>query len=115
MIPHHLTFSTSRDALCPLCNGILATGTWTIRGGIALCVSCAATTTTEHFRRLQALVTSHGKQDFSRSHGVSFFTPPPHFPKTVVWPLWVNSPANVPPGPHATPGVHADGDDVFER
>ena len=97
MIPHHLTFSTSRDALCPLCNGILATGTWTIRGGLALCISCAAITTVDNFRKLQALVSSHGKQDFARSHSVSFFTPPPHFPKTVVWALWVDSPANITP------------------
>lgn len=95
MIPHHLTFSTSRDALCPCCNGIITTGGWTIRGGLVLCLHCAKRVTPDDFHRLQSLVATDGRADFSQSHGVMFFTPPDHFPKTVVWALWLLSPANV--------------------
>lgn len=95
MTLHHLTFSTSRDGCCPTCNASLATNTWTIRGGVALCVSCAVTLTLGQFAHLKSLITEHGQADFATSHGVTFFTPPPHFPKTVVWHLWILSPANV--------------------
>jgi hypothetical protein len=97
MTPHHLTFSTSRDALCPTCNGGLFTGGWSIRRGLALCLSCAKTTGGDHLDALLKLIASHGVDFFSVSHSVRFFTPPAWFPKTVVWPLWVLSPANTGP------------------
>ncbi len=97
MIPHHLTFSTSRDALCPTCNAGLFTGGWTIRRGLALCASCASTTSAERLDALIQLMFEQGTDFFSISHGVRFFVPPAWFPKTVIWALWVLSPANTGP------------------
>lgn len=96
MLPHHLTFSTSRDALCPTCNAPIITGAWTIRLGLAICLACDQTVTDLSFMQLWKKIQMYGGEFFSLDHSILFFTPPAYFSKQVVWYWWVGSPAHMP-------------------
>lgn len=91
MIPHHLTFQTRRDALCPTCNQTILTGCWTIRAGVALCLRCAETIPDNILRTVISLAQEHGAAHWTVSRDVLFFTPDVQFPAQELWHIWYMS------------------------
>lgn len=89
MHPYQLTFTLSREPICPGCNAKLVPGGWTIRLRLALCVGCAETLGTNVTKRIAHTQAKCGEHDWSVAHEVYFLTPRVMIPRDVCWHIWV--------------------------